>query len=259
MNGFDPMTNGRTLYQDLFHHPIKLTVFTETKSSSFVRIALIIFLNRYCHLILGKFGRRMLSPLLLATAMSVFVHGLVFWVIEKGVFSATRPEVANMLLIQALIVNRSPLPMIESNSVENLSSQAPASNAGSLGSELAKRVEKSPVSDAIQSSQLEKSKTVTSLNPIPIVGIEPVYPLLLLSNNVRGTVTASFRVGEGGKFENVEILESIPAGKFDRSVIEAITSARIVEGSLPLKKELMITVVFDPTGMGAPPLLSIRQ
>jgi TonB family protein len=189
--------------------------------------------------------------------MSVFVHGLVFWVIEKGIFSATRPEVANMLLIQALIVKRSPLPMIESNPVENLSSQAPATNAGSLGSELAKRVEKSPVSDAIQTSQLEKSKAVTSSNPI--VGIEPVYPLFLLSSNVRGTVTALFRVGEGGKFEKVEILESIPAGKFDRSVIEAITSARIVEGSLPLNKEMMITVVFDPTGMRAPPLLSVRQ
>jgi TonB family protein len=241
----------------LFHDPIKLTVFTETKSSPFVRIALIIFLNRYCPLTLGKFGRRMLSPLILAIVMSVFVHGLVFWVIEKGIFSATRPEVANMLLIQALIVKRSPLPMIESNPVENLSSQAPATNAGSLGPELVKRVEKSQVSDAIQTSQLEKSKAVTPSNPI--VGIEPVYPLFLLSSNVRGTVTALFRVGEGGKFEKVEILESIPAGKFDRSVIEAITSARIVEGSLPLNKEMMITVVFDPTGMRVPPLLSVRQ
>ena len=68
----------------------------------------------------------------------------------------------------------------------------------------------------------------------------PEYPRNALMNKVEGHVTFSLSVSGKGKPADIQIIESVPEGVFDKQALEAISAWRfkpeMVDG-LPVKKE----------------------
>lgn len=83
------------------------------------------------------------------------------------------------------------------------------------------------------------------------VEIDPQYPFQLLVKGIRGTVTATFKVGSGGRIEEFEILDSYPPGLFENSVYQAAIAAKVHENSNSQGSRFVIKIIFDPTGTGA--------
>ena len=108
-------------------------------------------------------------------------------------------------------------------------------------------------SDTPSSTQSSKSEQIKTRLTLPVfdAAIEPVYPIQLLANGLRGSVKATFQIGVDGQINNIQIVDSKPTGRFDEVVFAAIKAATIKKGSATPGSRFSITVIFDPSGTGA--------
>lgn len=190
------------------------------------------------------------------------MHGLVFWLFDSDVASeqiVLSKDTANTSLRFELEFREghpSNSPIVAPS--ENFTIKPP-DDVDSIQPLIQKEIAPVPIErNLVLSRQRTKPESDYPSAPVLTVGIEPGYPLPLFLKGVAGSVTATFRVGKGGIFESIQVIESSPAGVFDKAVIEAIGVARILESSAPLGRELMITITFDPAGTGAQPQLVKR-
>ena len=77
---------------------------------------------------------------------------------------------------------------------------------------------------------------------------KPKPPLLAYTKGLRGSVTASFRIGKEGTPEDIQIISSSAGGAFDSAIIEALKNTRIKPDSVRAQSLMQVTVVFDPFG-----------
>lgn len=84
--------------------------------------------------------------------------------------------------------------------------------------------------------------------PVFEIPFAPRYPLPLLSKGVRGTVTIGFKVSRIGSAEEIQLIDSAPAGLFDAAVIDALMRAQLDIDSVRPGSAWVVTVVFDATG-----------
>lgn len=85
------------------------------------------------------------------------------------------------------------------------------------------------------------------LPPVLEQPFEPKYPLQAAFGDLRGSVTARFRIGKNGEPEDIEILDSSPGG-FDAAVVEALAKTRIKRQSVRPDHWVIVSVVFDLAG-----------
>jgi len=66
----------------------------------------------------------------------------------------------------------------------------------------------------------------------PLVSIPPMYPLRAKRRGIGGWVKVKFLVNRKGLVEKIEIIDSHPAGIFDQSVVQAVSSWRFKSGTV---------------------------
>jgi len=100
-----------------------------------------------------------------------------------------------------------------------------------------------------ENSDVQPSESSAGIQiPIFDQAFAPNYPVHALIKGIRGTVTASFRVGEDGTPIDVEIISGAPSADFDAAVIQALANTRIKPGSVRSHSAMIVVVVFDPFG-----------
>lgn len=74
---------------------------------------------------------------------------------------------------------------------------------------------------------------LTDLDQVPraISRIDPIYPRRALALHKEGYVTVEFIVEPDGRCSNIQLLESIPAGTFDQTVLNSVKNWRFKPGS----------------------------
>jgi TonB family protein len=203
-----------------------------------------------------EFGRSKISPIGWSLIFSVFLHALLMLASGDGLMFSERKATSHIRAFTGGIYLQfrnaeisTPTSSITKLDPEIVSQANLASNRIPVVKE---NLEK-PLANQVSSpgKGKEHELNVSSL-PIMLVGIEPRYPLPLLVKNVRGSVSATFRIGSEGRFEDIQIIESSPEGVFDKVVIDAISAAIAAEGSVRKGNKFKITFVFDPSGIGVP-------
>ena len=119
-----------------------------------------------------------------------------------------------------------------------------------------KKSQKTPISGA---DSLASAGNVGAQIPVFEQEFTPRYPIQSLIKGIRGTVTASFRVGENGVPEDIEIISSTSTGDFDLAVIQALANTRIKLGSSRPKSAFSVTVIFDASGTNLQGKFSLKH
>ena len=68
--------------------------------------------------------------------------------------------------------------------------------------------------------------------PVPKFKRQPVYPYRAKRMGIEGEVSISFIVDKEGKVSDIKIIEAVPKGIFEKSVIESVSSWRYAPGEL---------------------------
>lgn len=68
--------------------------------------------------------------------------------------------------------------------------------------------------------------------PVPIVQLEPVYPMQARSRRIEGFVVLEFVVGREGDVMNPRVIADEPVGVFDKAALRAVKRWRFRPGSL---------------------------
>lgn len=68
--------------------------------------------------------------------------------------------------------------------------------------------------------------------PMPTYKTPPVYPYRAKRMNITGSVTVRFRVSADGGVSDVEVVKANPAGVFDASVLQAVSTWKFSPGEL---------------------------
>lgn len=64
------------------------------------------------------------------------------------------------------------------------------------------------------------------VHPKPIQPIEPKYPEFAQNRGIQGSVVLQLKIDEFGEVQEVQVLESIPAGVFDEASVKAFSAAK---------------------------------
>ena len=203
-----------------------------------------------------EFGRSKISPIGWSLIFSVFLHALLVLASgdglkfsEKKAASHIRAFTGGIYLQFRIAEISTPASSIAKSDPEISSQASVVSNRVPVAKENLEKPFANQISSTVKDKEHELN--VSSL-PTLLVGIEPRYPLQLFAKNVRGSVSATFRISTEGRFEDIQIIESTPEGVFDKMVIDAISAAKAAEGSVRKGNKFKITFVFDPSGIGAP-------
>lgn len=93
--------------------------------------------------------------------------------------------------------------------------------------------QKAPDQEAVRLARAKRAESKAAAPPEPVVrGGEPLhvgapeYPRRARLRGLQGNVTARFTIGRDGRVHDIEIVESSPAGVFDRSVKKALQEWR---------------------------------
>ena len=81
----------------------------------------------------------------------------------------------------------------------------------------------------------------------PLVRINPQYPPNLRRMRIEGHVKARLKVDEAGKVETITIIESVPEGRFDRSVRRALKRWKFspkIEDGKAIAYSGVVTITF---------------
>lgn len=98
-------------------------------------------------------------------------------------------------------------------------------------------------------SERPESKEISGPQfPVFEQAFAPIYPVRALMKAIRGSVTASFRVGKDGTPIDVEIIGGTGSAEFDNAVIQALGNTRIKPGSVRAHSLMIVTVIFDSSG-----------
>lgn len=188
------------------------------------------------------------SPLIRAVVASILLHSLFFWLAEDwggyqnvSLGKHTQLEIRFSEPKKSVSLSSSPIDTASTTDLFGLTQNESASDSSALAKPTSRQ-------SLPKVAKPDKDIEENFVPPVFAVAIEPQYPLQLLINNTRGAVTATFQFGSGGKIEQLEILDSRPPGAFDQAVIDAITRARLPEGSTRPRGRFMITVIFDASG-----------
>ncbi|WP_422379394.1 TonB family protein [Marinicellulosiphila megalodicopiae] len=80
-----------------------------------------------------------------------------------------------------------------------------------------------------------------------IVPVTPVYPMSALKRNITGKVQVDFIIDTNGRAKNIQIIESIPEGIFDRSVLKAVNQTKyqpVIESGEVLQERVTQLFLF---------------
>jgi len=202
-------------------------------------------------------SKKSVFRLVVAFLVSIFIHAIALLTTGQGLHSGSHITVSHGMqngAIHALLTDL-PLPP-QSQTDHNPPTNHPADE---VLHDQAVRPE-APASNNENKSPPAPSKSSTSTDAEPSAGsfgmdapvlelpFAPRYPIQLMVKGVRGSVTASFKVGRSGVPEDVEIIDSSPPGAFDSAVIDALQQARFSIDAVRPNSAWITTIIFDPSG-----------
>lgn len=190
--------------------------------------------------------------MLVALAASLVFHGAVLYGVGQGLSGTSHASglrKAQAGSLDARLVHRSLQETRPANAADDASPllQIPRQEA-QAGKADRKRI--AAPDDKASVAADKSSPAGSAIVDVPVfeVPFTPRYPLQLLAQGIRGSVTVSFRVSRIGGAEGIELIDSAPAGVFDAAVIDALMRAQLDIDSVRPGSAWVVTVVFDATG-----------
>lgn len=101
---------------------------------------------------------------------------------------------------------------------------------------------------AHSTAKVTNGSQVKSDEPLPIVRIEPRYPMKAARDGLQGDVILMFTVGKLGQVKDIKVLDAQPKGVFDRAAIKALSKwkyrPKVKDGQPVEQNELITTLSF---------------
>ena len=95
-------------------------------------------------------------------------------------------------------------------------------------------VQAAPVAAKVDLNASGFGLSVTDGEYLPIVKVQPIYPRRALSRGIEGFVIVQFTVTKQGTTKDIKVVQSQPAGVFDRAAMQAAAKfkykPRVVDG-----------------------------
>jgi outer membrane biosynthesis protein TonB len=228
--------------------------------------------NSYCQgeLTETRFQRdthRLNSRLSIAFVLSIIVHALIFtqsghWRLHHSGFSGSTTNRELSILTLSLHLPNDKATIAINNSDQTKPQPEKKQSEENLASTTIEKSElPSPKRDNVAPVASQPpgmipgpwyfSAQYLDRRPSPLKLIRPVYPVEYFEK--QGRVKLVLFIGVTGNVDRYEILESMPAGIFDQSAIEAFTQVPYAPGLIStyaVKSQLLVEVLYEP---GLPP------
>jgi TonB family protein len=89
--------------------------------------------------------------------------------------------------------------------------------------------------------------------------VPPQYPARLLQAGIEGCVVVAFAVQPDGRADNIEVLDSVPAGQFDQATFEALNEWRFEPPKRRGRFAQSMHYRIDPKGKGAAKITPVER